>query len=178
MDHRIKHGLSHKPEYRIWASMKNRCGNNDHWSDTYKELIVCDRWKDFQNFYDDMGDRPGNDYELDRINNQEGYNPTNCQWIRKQDNLRKREQVFKVSINNREYTLKEISKEFNLTYQSVYQRYRRGLRGKDLTKPQTKRGRKSNKSRGNFFWFLTPIPLEVSSQSITNPYTDTTGKVY
>ena len=166
-DKRVSHKLSHIPEYKIWASMKHRCSNrNTYWSATYysdRGISVCDRWKEFENFYEDMGSRPGPNYELDRIDNDKGYNPTNCQWITKQDNLRKREQVTKVSINNREYTLKEISKEYNLTYQSVYQRYLKGLRGEELIRPQDNRGRKRKEKRVNIFWFLSPIPLEVPS---------------
>ena len=153
------HGKYHTPEYKVWASMKNRCNDDTHWaSRNYSDrgISVCERWKEFENFYEDMGDRPGDNYQLDRINNDKGYSPDNCQWITQQDNLRKKEQVTKVSINNREYTLKEISKEFNLTYQSVYQRYLKGLRGKDLIKPQSKRGRKKKIREGIGFWFLTP----------------------
>ena len=160
-----RHGRYHTPEYKVWASMKNRCKDDEHWaSQNYsgKGVSVCDRWEEFENFYEDMGDRPAPNFELDRINNDEGYNPSNCQWITKQDNLRKKEQVTKVSINNKEYTLKEICKEYNLTYQSVYQRYRGGKRGEDLIKPQSNRGRKRREKRGNIFWFMSSIPLEVS----------------
>jgi hypothetical protein len=40
-------------------------------------IVVCDRWKIFENFLDDMGERP-NDMTLGRIDNNEGYHPKNC----------------------------------------------------------------------------------------------------
>ena len=114
------------PEYRIWASMKNRCLDSKNWAWSLygqKGISVCDEWLVFENFYRDMGNRPGPNYELDRINNDEGYNPTNCQWIPKHLNLRKRKCVIKTIINGEELTLKEISEKYNLSFQSVYIRY-------------------------------------------------------
>ena len=41
-------------------------------------ITVCDRWRVYENFLADMGERPA-DLSLDRIDN-ESYEPANCRW--------------------------------------------------------------------------------------------------
>jgi hypothetical protein len=42
-------------------------------------IKVCDEWLKFENFYADMGDPPKR-LSLDRINNDGGYEKSNCWW--------------------------------------------------------------------------------------------------
>lgn len=70
-------------EYRTWSYMKQRCynpNNNRYHRYGGRGIVVCERWKDnFLNFYNDMGPKPKG-LTLDRINNNDNYEPSNCKW--------------------------------------------------------------------------------------------------
>ena len=87
------HGLSGTREYDVWCAMKNRCGNpNDKVYDSYggRGIVVCERWEKFENFIADMGQRPSSRHTIERVENNDGYNPDNCIWEIKKENCRNR----------------------------------------------------------------------------------------
>jgi hypothetical protein len=78
------HGMSKSSEYNTWNGMKTRCNNPK--SPDYKNyggrgITVCERWSTFDNFIKDMGTKPNKNYSIDRIDNNRGYEPSNCQWV-------------------------------------------------------------------------------------------------
>lgn len=80
---RTSHGLSKGREYAIWRAMKRRCSKPTAPEYKYYGQLgvkVCERWMKFENFYNDMGARPGREYSIDRINPYGDYEPSNCRW--------------------------------------------------------------------------------------------------
>jgi hypothetical protein len=70
-------------EYRIWGLMVNRCHNpkNPAYPDYGgRGIMVCERWRTFENFFADMGPRPSKRHTIDRTNNSKGYEPGNVRW--------------------------------------------------------------------------------------------------
>lgn len=90
-----KHGLSKTPTWAVWFGMLARCQEPNNASFKHyggRGIKVCDRWSSdingFQNFLADMGERPGGDYQLDREDNNGGYEPGNCRWVTGKVNCR------------------------------------------------------------------------------------------
>jgi hypothetical protein len=78
-----KHGNFRSLTYNSWLSMKARCSNpKDVNFKRYggRGIKVCERWMDFRNFLQDMGERPGREYSLGRLDNDGNYEPGNCRW--------------------------------------------------------------------------------------------------
>ncbi len=67
--------------------MKYRCREDSPFRKYYADsgITVCDRWKIFENFLQDMGVRPSTDLEIDRIDNKRGYEPGNCRWATREE---------------------------------------------------------------------------------------------
>lgn len=90
-----KHGLRYTRIYDIYCGMKKRCYNKDSASYKYyggRGIDICQEWlNDFTRFYEwSMSHGYSDTLTIDRIDNDKGYSPDNCQWITKGENSRKR----------------------------------------------------------------------------------------
>ncbi len=103
-EQKTTHGLSKTRVYCIWKGIVQRC-RNPH-SPVFKHygargILFCERWNSFEAFFEDMG--PGKSgWTIERVNNDVGYNITNCAWatrIRQARNTRR----------NRMYTVRGIT---------------------------------------------------------------------
>jgi hypothetical protein len=81
--------------YRIWRGMRQRCGNpnaaNYRWYGG-KGIECCKDWDDFEVFKNWSEQHSYADgLELDRIDSDKNYEPSNCRWVTKKQNIRNRD---------------------------------------------------------------------------------------
>ncbi len=109
----VRHGKSKTPEYKVWLGMKKRCTNPKHKRfHRYggRGISICKRWEhSFLTFLFDMGLKPFEKAEIDRIDNDGNYEPGNCRWTTSKINNRNKGNV-KLSF--------ELSEEIRKLYKS------------------------------------------------------------
>lgn len=83
------HGLSGERLYNVWANMKARCGDHSNADYGGRGITVCAEWQTFEPFAEWAS---ANGYQaaltIDRIDNDQGYSPSNCRWATPLDQSR------------------------------------------------------------------------------------------
>ena len=128
-----KHGNSSHPLFNTWRFMLRRCLNTSF--ERYAEwggrgITVCERWqgdKGFQNFLEDMGDKPSKSHTLDRKNNDLWYSKENCRWATKKEQSRNRRIPVKtLTYNGETRTLVDFAHLHGLSEQCLNARLKLG----------------------------------------------------
>lgn len=92
------HGMTDSRLYKEWANVKARCNGSGDQHNRYhaRGITYCSEWERFEPFMEwALANGYDDGLELDRIDNNGNYEPSNCRWTtRKQQNRNKSTNLF------------------------------------------------------------------------------------
>lgn len=119
--HRSRHEL-----WRRWCSIRNMCDNPRNNNYKYyggRGIKVCDDWYDFWTFVDDVeteiGPLPYKSAILDRVDNDQGYQPGNICWGTPRSNANNRTNSHLMTAFGRTQTLAQWCQEYNMNLHTL-----------------------------------------------------------
>jgi hypothetical protein len=119
-------GRTRTRTYNSWRSMWQRCTDANHKSYSYyKDKTPVDRWKSFECFMEDMGERPLNT-SIERIDNSKSYSPDNCKWASISEQQQNRDTNIFLEIDGKKVCLKEACRIKNVKYSRAKARVSHG----------------------------------------------------
>ena len=116
------------PEYASWRCMKRRCDNpsaSDYPRYGGRGISYQPSWKDFKEFYEDMG--PSDGLTLERIDVNGSYTKDNCRWATRKEQSHNRRNSLKVTIKGETKLLKEWCEHYSVKYGIVLSRLSKGM---------------------------------------------------
>ncbi len=125
-----KHGMVKTPTYNSYSSMKSRCLNKrSKFFYRYggRGITICDRWlNSFENFLEDMGEKPSKKHSIDRIDNNGNYEPSNCKWSTHHEQQRNKSGLVWLEHNGRKMILQDWANELGIKHCTLVSRLNSG----------------------------------------------------
>jgi hypothetical protein len=124
----ITHGFAYHPLWKIWNNMMARCYREENGSFSRyggRGIRVCEQWKSFEAFCDDMGPRPAGT-TIERINNNGNYEPGNCKWATKRAQSNNRRNNHFVTVGESTKTLVQWADMYGTKASTIQARIRNG----------------------------------------------------
>ena len=135
MSEREYHGLSGRPEYRIWLQIRQACSNpNDIRWETVggRGIRVCSEWDSFPQFLRDVGRRPSKRHELVRLYLDQDYVPGNVVWRKRKGSFTHPVLRTRVTLSGVTKSIGEWALDLGISREALWKRVRRGWPVGDL----------------------------------------------
>ncbi len=125
---RRKHGATGTAEHGVWLGMIDRCSSNSKAAEDYyrRGITVCERWRSFENFLSDMGNRPSPRHTVERKDNDRGYDPDNCEWALPAQQARNKRSNVWLLVNGDRLTVTDAAEALGIKRSALYGSIRRG----------------------------------------------------
>lgn len=93
--HLYKHNSCYTRLYKTWMDMKTRCNNpknKRYMRYGGRGIKICEEWLDFTVFKEwALANQYDDTLTIDRVDNDGNYEPSNCEWVTIQENLKRRD---------------------------------------------------------------------------------------
>lgn len=127
---RLSHGMAGTPEYESFRHMWSRTTNpKDKDYGMYKHRAPPQSWRNFSEFFSEVGLRPGPGYSIDRIRNAEPYGPGNVRWTTSIVQANNASKNVAIEYQGRTQNVSEWARELGIPVDRIYGRLRRGWEG-------------------------------------------------
>lgn len=133
-----RHKLSHTKLWDTYYGMKSRCYDKNDLHYSYyggRGIIIGDEWLNSFDAFAQWSVKNGfsDNLQIDRIDNNGNYEPSNCRWVTLKENCRNRSTNVMIPYNNGYVTLVEYAEILGIPYKTAYSKYRKfGIKRKDL----------------------------------------------
>lgn len=130
-------GGKQSPTYSAWRSMLRRCSDAAHPSYANyggRGIKVCERWKSFEAFLEDMGDRPEGK-TLDRVNGNGDYCKENCRWLTMKEQANNRANNHLLSYRGETRTVSQWASVLGIREGTIRSRLFRGATDEEALRP-------------------------------------------
>jgi len=122
---KITHGQTYHPLYNIWSGMIRRCeveSSNNYVYYGKRGITVTKSWYNIDNFINDMYSSYKKGLQLDRIDVNRNYEPSNCRWVTPKTNSNNRRDNRLIEYKGENKTLSQWSEYLSIPVNTL--RYR------------------------------------------------------
>lgn len=143
---KVKHGCANTKIYNTWRGMIGRCRSpSNRWYCNYggRGITVCQEWQDASTFIQWAlmnGWKEG--LQIDRINNDGNYEPSNCRFVTRKSNGRNTRNNHLLTHNGITQPIIAWSEQTGVHYGTIQSRLRRGWTPEQIFTLSLQRGKK------------------------------------
>lgn len=125
-----RHKLSHTNLWCVYYDMKARCYNpkdSHYFNYGGRGIQICNEWlNSFDSFVKwSLANGYSDHLQIDRIDNNGDYEPSNCRWVTCKENCRNRSTNVLIPYEDGYITLAEYAEVLGIPYKVAYRKYRK-----------------------------------------------------